>query len=793
MKNPFNYLKIRTRLFIILLVFLAPIAMTILSYKAFLDERIHVSRDELAGIGFISYPLVLLNEIADYQVSSLGAQAGSSEARVEKEKAEGGIDEAFAALEQAYQTNGALVNMDDQSLVEADAVHLSIGALKAQWESIKAGADLKTEVPKILENLSAVIARVGETSGMILDPDLDTYSLVSVMTGHLPATLGNLATIKSMMFTILSQNNGMIPADKIPEVAAQLGLFENVYLAKINADMDTVFRADAQYYDKNEDLQKTVKPALDEYNDGAQQFITATRNLMNGQQMSVDSYLEIADLPHDGSANLGEVAAKELYDMVDGRVQTLVRDEYLVLGKVIGSVLLAIILFLLVAQSISKPLQIATQSLNQLAQGKTDIELEQPTGQNEIAQLWESMGKLLLTVRESFFQKQLLEVMPFNVMFADPKKGFEITYLNQSALKTLRSLEHHLPIKADKIKGSSFDIFHKNPEHQRKLLSDPKNLPIRTKIKIGDEIMDLTVSALMGPDGSYIGPMGAWVLATHMVQLANEFESNVLSVVEVVNSAASDMSTAAGSLSGTAENTAKRASVVATAANEASSNVQTVAAATEELNSSVEEIGRQVHRASEIAADAAREAVDTNASMQSLAQHAEEIGTVVTMINEIAEQTNLLALNATIEAARAGDAGKGFAVVASEVKNLAAQTAQATQDISTKIASIQTATQGAVNAIGRIKDVIDNINQIQSTIATAVEEQSAATREIARNVGEASAGTGEVTSNIVEVTNASQATGNAASSLAESAQQMKQQADKLRSAVLSFLDSVRKG
>lgn len=787
-------LKIRSRLLIIMLVFMVPIAMTFFNFRALLNVQIDVSRDELVGVGFISYPLVLLDEIADYQVSSLGALNGSSEAKAERDKAAAGVDEAFAALGKAYAENGDAVGMDDATLAAAGATGLSFTQLEAQWQAIKTDkADLKTAVPVLLSDLSGVIARVAETSGMILDPDLDTYSLVSIMTGHLPATLENLAEIKSLMFTVLTDNKGFIPPDKVPEISALLGLFEDVYLQKINADIETALRADAAYYGVYESLKPDIAPVLAEYNAGAQKFIATTRQLLGGGYMDVDAYLEVADVPHDGSAAVGEVTAKKLYEMISYRTETLVRSEYMAFGKVGGAVFLALILFWLVAESISKPLQKASYSLGKLAQGDTDIAIEHDSGQGEIAQLWRAMDELLKTVKESFFLKQMLEVMPYNVMFADPKKEFAITYLNKSALTTLRSVEQYLPIKADKIIGSSFDVFHKDPAHQRKLLSDPKNLPIRTKIKIGPEIMDLTVSALTAPDGSYIGPMGAWTLATHMVRLADEFEANVLSVVEVVNSAVGDMSTAATSLSKTAEDTAKRASIVATASNEASANVQTVAAATEELNSSVDEIGRQVHHASSIAANAAREAAETNESIQSLATHAQEIGAVVTMINEIAEQTNLLALNATIEAARAGDAGKGFAVVASEVKNLAAQTAQATQEIGGKIQAIQTSTQAAVAAIGRITEVIENINGIQSTIATAVEEQGAATREISRNVGEASVGTGEVSANIVEVTNASQATGGAASNLALSATQMKDQAEKLRAAVVSFLESVRKG
>ena len=193
--------------------------------------------------------------------------------------------------------------------------------------------------------------------------------------------------------------------------------------------------------------------------------------------------------------------------------------------------------------------------------------------------------------------------------------------------------------------------------------------------------------------------------------------------------------------------------------------MQTVASAAEELSASIDEIGRQVHQSSEISLSAVRQAERTNQKVQSLAEAVGRIGEVVNLITDIAEQTNLLALNATIEAARAGDAGKGFAVVASEVKNLANQTARATEEISAQIAGVQDSTQDAVGAIDAITKTIGEINEIASTIAAAVEQQSAATQEIARNVEQAAAGTQEVSTNIGTVTEAANDTGSAATQI----------------------------
>ena len=279
--------------------------------------------------------------------------------------------------------------------------------------------------------------------------------------------------------------------------------------------------------------------------------------------------------------------------------------------------------------------------------------------------------------------------------------------------------------------------------------------------------------------------------AQRVEELTRNFDSGVANLLDAVAGASTEMESTATSMSGIAESTTQRATTVASAAEQASANVQTVASATEELTSSIREIARQVDKSSKIAAGAVTQASETDQQVQGLALAAQRIGDVVSLISDIAEQTNLLALNATIEAARAGEAGKGFAVVAAEVKELASQTAKATDEIGQHINSIQAETDGAVAAIQSIGAVIGEINDIALGISSAVEEQSAATGEIARNVEQASIGTQEVSGNILEVTRAAGDAGASASQVMSVASDLSGKSDELKSEVERFLANVR--
>ncbi|MDH5763168.1 MAG: methyl-accepting chemotaxis protein, partial [Nitrospinota bacterium] len=489
-------------------------------------------------------------------------------------------------------------------------------------------------------------------------------------------------------------------------------------------------------------------------------------NLMLNSEVNSDAYREAKGKIPDQANELRKVSNDlvGIYSKIAEKNQNSIRWAVNISSLIILVFLIAVGYFL--TRSVIRPITKMSEVLQGASKGDLNQEKLATQSNDEVGVLSQSTDRLLANLQNFIAQ-------------------------SENILRNSGKMDHNLGGDFKR----SLDEMARVADGARKMNEDNN----RRERERNDELMQKVDSILEVVDAAAEGDLTRTIsvkgddalgkMGTRLENFFNDLRQSVKAINQnalALASSSEQMTSVSQKMASTAEETSAQAGAVSSASEQVSKNVETVATSSEEMNSSIKEIARNVNQASDVTAKAVGMAKKTNETIADLGRSSNEIGDVIKVITSIAEQTNLLALNATIEAARAGEAGKGFAVVANEVKELASQTAEATEDISRKIMNIQAKTSESVEAIGEITEIISNINEISNTIASSVEEQTATTSEIGRNVMEAAKGSGEIANNITGVAQAAEGTAQGASETQKGAIELSNMAAELQKLVARF-------
>lgn len=768
-----RHVPLRVRLLSLLFIFAVPLALIGIDFDEALRADIRVAQAEAGDARLFGQVLDLLNETADYRAIDIIAQAGEQ------------TDEA-TSIAAHVQT------ILERLAAEPLAPHARVQALTAEWGSyLQSRGEGRSAAYQVFEHsIYTLVDDLARGSDIVLDPDPDSFWLFAAATTTLPRTIERVSALKFTILELLIANENRLPEERRSHVIALeevLGDLVDQSIASIEASL----AADQTSRGTSQTLQANLPPALADYRARHAALNSVLNGLLAGGTTTPDDFLAISDGLHDATASLASLALDEGAILLDRRIADVGAERLVALSKAALAVLAALLAYHFIANSLLRTIRAVRDDLGRLADGDTQIALKATGQKDEIGQLVGSLVELRGAVAEAYRLKQILDQLPVSVMTVDVHDEFRIDYMNQASRNSIAQIADKLPVPPDQLLGKSFDIFHKEPARQRRLVADPANLPHRARIRLGNEWMDLLVSAIRDRHGRYIGALNCWSVVTSKVKLAEDFEARLATIVTNLAGNARSVTETAERMQTAAGQTTEATATVSSAATQSNANMQTVASAAEELSSSSSEIARQIESVAARAGSAKEQAMAAQSVVADLSGLAGAIGTVAATIRDTADQTNLLALNATIEAARAGDAGKGFAVVADEVKKLAGQTAQRTDDIEAQIQRVQAAVDRTVKAVGSIIASVSDIDSASTSVASAITEQNAATAEINRNVLEVTAGSAQVAKSLLDVHGAAAEAGTTASTLLEAATSLTDQADTLREAADTFLSTLK--
>lgn len=692
----FAHLKIYQRLLLVVAPFLLPIFLLLYSVSDTIDANIHFATDEVAGNAVLRPMVSMLHEVATIR----GLSGTLAERAEQRQRHITEVDSAFAALAPLHDRYQDTLELEGEGLAKRGREHLSLAAMKAQWEALKddyasAGKDDKAEAAMIA-NLRGWIAHAGDTSNLILDPDLDSYYTMDVTLLALPQALDRLPSAKAFVMDYARTPLQATVNDQT-EIAVLARMIQEADHDRIVASLSTALSEDANFYGISPSFEKTLKPLLEEYSAKNTALVKLLTRMARGELIptaKIERHFAEADA---AAYALFTAAINELDVLLNIRIASYEGDKLRILGQGIVTLLIACVIFYFVFRSISVPLSALRETMSHISHGQLDDPVPYTGRKDEIGEMAESIEKL-----------------------------------------------------------------RQNSLHEKALEKEQQDERTRKEAR------------------------------SHKLQELNLlFSTQASQAISVIASAATQLYQACEALNQIVATADHLSGDIGRSSQITSSNVQTVASAAEEMSASIKEISTQLNNSMDITRSAVEEAQRADKSAQHMHEVSTSIGNVTSLIQEIANQINLLSLNATIESARAGEAGKGFAVVASEVKHLAGQTSKATEEIAGQITSVQGVSNEMNDVLRLVKSAVEKVDYFNSSIASAVEQQTAVTNEIVGNMHHATDSIQVINDNIQKIShNTSQASAAVAQVLTAS-KMLSQQAEILKQQVNDYIEDIQ--
>lgn len=661
-------MSILQRLLIISGSFLLPISVLLYFTIDGIQDRIDFAALEKQGNNFQRPLEKILRSLINHKNAALVVLGGDNTAITTTSKEETLLDSGVRALEGNGKAFGASLDFTVEGLAKRKREEANIDNFARKWDQFRKSWQTmtpdacKAEHDNLIKIIRLMITHLGDTSNLILDPDLDSFYMVDVSLVALPQAQERISTLISI-YNSMVKNAGKNQDDKLA-MAAQITLFQQNDLDRVMSSLETAMNEDNNFYGKSESLHKNIPGPMEKFKKSGDNFIKLLGSLKDANLSMVNpQVIQAGNEALEDSFGLWDVCSSELEVLLDKRINKFKSDRLYSLLLSALALSLSFLLVWYIGKGITVPIRSSSERLEKLAKGDLASVVE-IKGQGELGSMSLSLSKA-------------------------------ISGMNSAIVL---------------ISGNAQKLIHSSSNQRQ--------------------------------------------VSRSMVANATE--------------------------------TSAQANAIASAAEEVSVNIRTVASAAEEMGATIREIARQAQQAAQVANEAVSIADIGNKAVLRLGENSNIIGNVIKVITSIAEQTNLLALNASIEAARAGEFGKGFAVVASEVKELAKETSKATEDIRTKIEGIQSDTREAVASNEKTRNIITKIHEIQNTIAGAVEEQAATTREITKNVADAATGSSEIAKNITGLAEAAQSTSKGATDLEKAALGLDSMASELEQLVKTF-------